>query len=217
MTDRRPLILAYHSVGPETSPLTVTEKALKEQMAFLRSSGYVSLTLSEAERKRHEGSLPPRSVVVTFDDGFKATLRAHAILAEFEFTGTLFVVTSFVSSDRPLAWFGLSPTGATPAPDSRSVDWDDARSLATAGWEIGSHTVTHPRLASCSAPDLLKSSQSQSGRSPTKSERAVQSLTHMEIRIRVWLRRHVELATVSAVPSREPTCTTSRSCARAWA
>jgi peptidoglycan/xylan/chitin deacetylase (PgdA/CDA1 family) len=51
-------------------------------------------------------------------------------------------VTSFVESGGPLRWPGLEQP-------EESLGWSELELLREAGWEVGSHTVTHPLL-----PDL---------------------------------------------------------------
>jgi peptidoglycan/xylan/chitin deacetylase (PgdA/CDA1 family) len=146
----RPLVLGYHAVSSTwRTPLAVSEALLRSQLTYLRERGYVGLTFVDAERRRSEGTLPPRSVVVTFDDGYASTLRAVPILAELGFPGTVFVVTDFVESGEPLSWPGIDQL---LRPDTieelRPLTWEAAEELAAAGWEVGSHTMTHPLLTS---------------------------------------------------------------------
>lgn len=125
----------------------VPEADLRSQLAYLRKRGFVGFTITEAELRRAEGTLPPRSVVVTFDDGYASTLRSAPILEEFGYPGTVFVVTRFVESGEPLAWAGLEQV---PERDMRdelcSLTWPELEELANVGWEVGSHTSTHPLL-----------------------------------------------------------------------
>lgn len=144
----RPLILAYHAVSSTwRSPLAVSEDTLRTQLRHLAGRGYVGLTFSEAERRREAGDLPERTVVVTFDDGYASNLRAAPILEECGYPATVFVVTAFVESGRPLSWYGIDGDSA-PADigELAPLRWDELRGLREAGWEVGSHTVTHPLL-----------------------------------------------------------------------
>ena len=144
----RPLILAYHAVSSTwDSPLAVTEEALEHQAAYLHGRGYRGLTLAEAERLRVDGGLPPRSVVFTFDDGYRSTLRAADILARHGYAGTVFAVTAFPGAGTPLSWQGIEHelTAAT-AEQLAPLSWDDLAALRDRGWEVGSHTVTHALL-----------------------------------------------------------------------
>src|SRR3954447_13643441 len=94
----QPLILSYHAVsGTWPSRLAIAPHILREQLGRLARLGFARVTLSplerrpgfpgfplsELERRRHEGTLPERTLAVTFDDGYASSLRAEAILAEF--------------------------------------------------------------------------------------------------------------------------------------
>jgi peptidoglycan/xylan/chitin deacetylase (PgdA/CDA1 family) len=147
----RPLILAYHGVSASwRSPLAIPERLLAHHLSVLRSRGYVGFTFAESERRRTAGTLPKRSVVITFDDGFTSTLRAKTLLDEAGFVATVFVVTDFVDSGEPLCWPGVEQwlAGKTRG-EMAPLGWKQLESLLEAGWEIGSHTATHaflPRL-----------------------------------------------------------------------
>ena len=143
----RPLIVAYHAVSSTwRSPLAIPEAVLREQLALLHRRGYVGLTFAEAERRRRAATLPARSVVVTFDDGFKSVLRAKPILDELGFPATVFVVTGFVDTPHPLAWPGVETPPAEQSNELAPLGWSDLEALARDGWEIGSHTVGHRLL-----------------------------------------------------------------------
>jgi peptidoglycan/xylan/chitin deacetylase (PgdA/CDA1 family) len=146
-----PLIICYHAVSSDwAGSSAVSESALAEQLALLRRRGYTGLTVSEMERLRQQGELPPRSVAITFDDGYASVLRARGILTAAGYPATVFVVTQFAESGSPLHWPGIDHWLETEyASELKPLSWDDLASLQEAGWEIGSHTVTHPRL-----PDL---------------------------------------------------------------
>jgi peptidoglycan/xylan/chitin deacetylase (PgdA/CDA1 family) len=144
----RPLILAYHAISSTwSSPLAVTEQALSEHAAHLRRRGYYGLTMAEAEGLRTGGGLPARSVVFTFDDGYRSTLRAADILERHGYAGTVFVVTSSPASGRHLSWPGIEHelTAAT-AEQLEPLSWGDLAALQARDWEVGSHTVSHALL-----------------------------------------------------------------------
>ncbi len=151
---RGPLILGYHALSDSwKSPLAVSRNALRAQLAVLRSSGYRGMTLTEAERRRREGTLEPKTAVMTFDDGFASSLKAADILEEFEYPGTMFVVTAFADGTRPLDWPGLQSDEAS---ERCAASWSDLGKLQDRGWEIGSHTVTHPLLSSLADEELMQ-------------------------------------------------------------
>jgi peptidoglycan/xylan/chitin deacetylase (PgdA/CDA1 family) len=61
--------------------------------------------------------------------------------------GTVFAPTDFIGAEEPMRWPGID--GWLSGPSERELtpmSWTDLRSLAAAGWEIGSHSASHPRL-----------------------------------------------------------------------
>ena len=154
---RPPLIVAYHAVSNSwSSPLAVRPAALDHQLAHLRRHGYVGLTFAESERRRQAGTLPDRSVVITFDDGYRSTLAAADILAAHGYPGTVFVVTGFVASGGVLEWPGIQADRGNPRSEEelRSLTWEELERLVDRGWEVGSHTVSHALLSEVSAQRL---------------------------------------------------------------
>jgi peptidoglycan/xylan/chitin deacetylase (PgdA/CDA1 family) len=88
--------------------------------------------------------------VVTFDDGFASTLRARPILDEMGFPATVFIVTRFIESGEHLCWPGIEGwLDGEHADELRPLAWNELDQLVDRGWEVGSHTVSHPHL-----PDL---------------------------------------------------------------
>jgi peptidoglycan/xylan/chitin deacetylase (PgdA/CDA1 family) len=138
------LRLAYNAVGSTwASPLSIPESTLFVQLRLLRQRGYVGLTYAEAERRSQAGTLPERTAVITFDGGYGSVLRAVAALNCVGFPATVFVVAQFVESGQPMRWPGVEDE---PARHMRSLSWLDLERLVDAGWEVGSNTVSHPRL-----------------------------------------------------------------------
>src|SRR5919108_230023 len=97
----RPLLLAYHAIGAWSPALAIPEQALRAQLSLLRRRGYVGFTAAEAERRRQDGTLAARAVVVTFDDGFRSVLRARPILEEIGFPATVFAGAPRLPPDEP--------------------------------------------------------------------------------------------------------------------
>lgn len=147
------LVLGYHAVS-ETWPwrFSVAPSALRAHLRHVRSRGYRSVTFTEALRVRSG-----RVVAVTFDDGFRSVAEVAApILKEEGFQGTVFAVTDQVGC-APMRWEGLE--GWLGTEHERELDgasWHDLQELSRAGWEIGSHTRTHPALTDLPAQDLAR-------------------------------------------------------------
>lgn len=123
---------------------------MREQLQYLRERGYTGFTFADLERGRRAGTLPRRSVAITFDDGYASVLRARPILDELGFPGTVYAVTAFPGSGRNLLWPGVELDEGSPfADEMRPLSWGELGDLRGSGWEVGSHTVGHrflPRL-----------------------------------------------------------------------
>ncbi len=123
----------------------MTPERLREQVGALLSRGFEPLTLSDAIG-RHEG----RSLAVTFDDAFRSVPElALPVLAELGAPATVFVPTANMDDGAIRAWPGIEQwLGTRWERELTGAGWSEVRRLADAGWEIGSHTRTHPRLVS---------------------------------------------------------------------
>lgn len=136
------LVLCYHAVSDAwDQPMAVRPAALRSQLVRLLRKGFRAVTFSEAVR-----SASPRTVAITFDDGFRSTYdRALPILAELEVPATVFVPTALMGGG-PLAWPGFDAGPSAPAEELLPLSWAQVAELAAAGWEVGAHSRTHPRL-----------------------------------------------------------------------
>lgn len=142
---RDTLVLCYHALSPTwTADLSVTPDAFAEQLHTLRKAGYQGVTFSQAVQRRARR----REVAVTFDDAFGSVVTlAKPVLDDLGWPATIYAVSDFAAQGRPLAWDGVDHWTQTPdAQELHSLDWTALRALHADGWEIGSHTVTHPRL-----------------------------------------------------------------------
>jgi peptidoglycan/xylan/chitin deacetylase (PgdA/CDA1 family) len=108
----RLLILCYHGVSLEDEhewrpKLYMPPAMLRERFDALRRGGYQVLPLGEAVERLFQNDLPPRSVVLTFDDGgYDFYKQASPILREFGFPATVYQTTYY--SDYPKPIFGLA-------------------------------------------------------------------------------------------------------------
>jgi peptidoglycan/xylan/chitin deacetylase (PgdA/CDA1 family) len=140
------LVLCYHAVAPDwTAALSVTPEALTAQLTTLVRAGWRGATFSDAVTRAPWR----RTLAVTFDDAFASVLdRAYPILSDLDLPATVFAPTAFISADRGrLEWPGIDMwTGTETGSELASMSWDELRFLAAQGWEIGSHTRTHPHL-----------------------------------------------------------------------
>ncbi len=111
----------------------------------------VSLGLSAVETAQAAvvNPSPQAKVSFTFDDGGSSTLlKAAPTLAQYGYTGTSYITTSCV--------------GKTTVPNNCPADtgipymtWSQIKTLQNSyGWEIGSHSVSHPLLTEINSRKL---------------------------------------------------------------
>lgn len=152
---RRALVLCYHAVSPTwPAVLSVTPEAFAWQIRRLTGRGYRPVTFASALQA------PPdeKVLAITFDDAYRSVLEhAAPVLARIGAPATIFAPTAHVGSGRPMAWPGIDRwLGTEHEPELLPLDWEELGRLADAGWEIGSHTETHPRLGALDAESLRR-------------------------------------------------------------
>lgn len=104
----RLLILCYHGISIEREhewwpELYMHPQLLEERLEKLAEAGARVLPLGEALRRLREGTLPPRSVVLTFDDGgYDFYLRARPILERYGYPATVYLSTYYCVRQAPI-------------------------------------------------------------------------------------------------------------------
>jgi peptidoglycan/xylan/chitin deacetylase (PgdA/CDA1 family) len=121
-------VLAPAPPGTPFPQLWVPPGEFRAQVRALARAGYVGVTLGEVLAAwRHGAPLPRRPVVLSFDDGYSSDARvAGPDLARLHWPGVL----------------DLAIRNAGP----RGLRIGALRTLVRHGWEIDSHTVSHPDL-----------------------------------------------------------------------
>ncbi|MFI2427763.1 polysaccharide deacetylase family protein [Streptomyces sp. NPDC018955] len=140
MTAAVPVFL-YHAVMDDPpdwiAEFTVTPKEFAAHLDAVVDSGRTPVTISTlAEHLAGRAPLPPRPVLLTFDDGFADLPGPTAdALAERALPATAYLTTGAVA-----------PGGHSLLPPAPMMTLDQAVELERSGMEIGSHTVTHAQL-----------------------------------------------------------------------
>jgi len=128
-------VLLYHHISDEPfyRNYAVGVEAFREQMTALKARGYESVPITYLVNAiKTGGPLPERPVVITFDDGtLDVFLNAYPVMQELGFVGTFYLVGNYIDS-----------------PDY--VSTDEVQQLLAAGWEIGSHSMSHADLSKTS-------------------------------------------------------------------
>ena len=132
-------ILMYHHVGisPVGSIFYVPPDKFEDEIRLLHNWGYTPITTTMlVDAIKNGASLPPRPVIITFDDANEDNYtNAFPIMKKYGFTGVLYLPYDYIGT-----------------PNYLTVD--QVKEMAAAGWEVGSHSLTHPILTDLDAPRL---------------------------------------------------------------
>ena len=124
-------ILCYHRFDKTCkSNLCISESAFARQIEYLKKNGYHTIHLSDLMAfLNYKGSIPAKSVIITLDDGYRSLYDfAYPMLKRYGYTATLFVYTDFIEASR------------------NALTWNHLKELKAAGFEIGSHSISHADL-----------------------------------------------------------------------
>ena len=135
-------ILMYHVIsapkpGAPYPELYTPKPAFAAQMAALEQRGYHGVTLAQVYDYWHRAiALPKKPIVISFDDGYLS-----------HYTHALPVL-------KKLGWPGVLNLEVNNVLTPGDVSKSQVRALIRAGWEVDSHTLTHPDLTRISATQL---------------------------------------------------------------
>jgi peptidoglycan/xylan/chitin deacetylase (PgdA/CDA1 family) len=147
------LVLCYHAISEDwPAPLAVTPIAFERQLTGFLRAGYRATTFADAVAD----ASPGRNLAVTFDDAYRSVFeRAFPILRALGVPATVFAPTRYTGANAPPSWPGLRQWLNGPwERELIGLSWEQLGELAGAGWEIGSHTRSHPHLRTLDAAAL---------------------------------------------------------------
>lgn len=132
-------VIMYHSVKYEKdNPVRISEENFAAQMKYLKDNNYTTLSLNELyEFIKNNAPVPEKSVVLTFDDGYKDNYEnAYPILKKYGLKATIFVITDYIGKNEYLTI-------------------SEIKELEENGIHIESHTVNHKDLSTLSYEDQI--------------------------------------------------------------
>jgi peptidoglycan/xylan/chitin deacetylase (PgdA/CDA1 family) len=130
-------VIAKPPAGTPYPHLWVEPADFAAQMLRLRKDGYRAVTLAQVYRAWHgRATLPRRPVVVTFDDGY-ASQHRHAFRVL-----------------RGMGWPGVLNLKLDALNEAGGLRASQVKELIRAGWEVDSHTFSHPDVTGLGAAEL---------------------------------------------------------------
>ena len=146
-------IIGWHRVDGVSAGLSTGVDDFRRHLDVLEAWGATVLPLEEAVARLHAGTLPDRAVALTFDDGYASVVEtAWPILRERGMPATMFVVSGYLTGDLRFGWDQHEPHDDR----HRLVRSDELRCVADDGFDIGSHTVSHPWLPGLDADEVKR-------------------------------------------------------------
>lgn len=123
-------IIGYHDLAenlPETA-MRMHATKFRKQMEVIRQLGLQVITLEQFTAwKKHGTPIPAKSILITFDDGWKSTYTdAFPVLKELGYPFTVFLYKNYVDIG------------------GKSLSTAMIQEMLAHGASIGSHSVTHP-------------------------------------------------------------------------
>jgi peptidoglycan/xylan/chitin deacetylase (PgdA/CDA1 family) len=142
------IALCYHGVSETwAQSLAVRPAALAQQVGWYLRRGYRAVTVAEAAAVPADQAGGPR-VVITFDDAMRSVhALALPVLERLGAVATVYAPTHYVTSGEPMAWPEVARHLETDhAAELAPMSVAELADVAARGWEVGSHTRTHPWL-----------------------------------------------------------------------
>ena len=135
-------ILMYHSISEATGPTSIDSRTFAVQIEALAATGLPTIALDNLLKPS-----APRSIVVTFDDGFcDFDEVAWPILRDHGIRPIVYLPSGCMGGEED--WNGAN------MPRRPLMGWDRVEALAGEGVIFGAHSVTHSDLSTLEPLEL---------------------------------------------------------------
>ncbi len=141
--------LNYHIINSTISDsIAIGEGAFEQQLVYFSEKGYTTLSLAQAIADLDGAwQAPPRSVLLTFDDGYADTVHvALPRLQAYGMRATLFVITGYIGQSN--RW------NTRACYDAQHMTWEDLRHWHEKGGDVGGHSHLHHCMTRLSLDEL---------------------------------------------------------------
>lgn len=151
-------ILSFHKIGMPSDPdwetwFYIPDRIFQEQLEAVRRNDWKVIGVDDFVRGLSEpDSLPERSALLTFDDGYQSTLTiALPSLQRFGYPAVVFVPTAYIG--------GINSFDLDNEPPEAICTWDELRQLEAGGVSVQSHGVTHRTFSELSPAERREEAQ----------------------------------------------------------
>lgn len=136
--ERVPVLMYHQIAAPEENDLYLAPENFQSQLDWMAANGYTPVTMKELARHwRSNAPLPPKPIVLTFDDGYAPMYtEVYPRLMEKGWAATFYIVPLYT---------GDPGSFVTP---------EQLREMAGGGMDIGSHTYSHAQLTDYGEADI---------------------------------------------------------------
>ncbi len=134
-------VLAYHSIYPQSrDPFEVSAEMFRKQMEILVEEKCRIISLEQSLDELRSGRITNKTIVITFDDGFRS-LRDHAfpLLEQYQFPATVFVPFDFIGGIDSFSY-------EKPRQNYKLLSQAEIEFSMGKGFSYGSHTMSHSDL-----------------------------------------------------------------------
>ncbi len=125
------VVLCYHRLeGKAGGALSIEPALFEQQLQKIKESGAEVVSMQDfLAWRRGEKNIPPKSVVITIDDGYVSGYDVGwPLLKKYGYPFTMYVYLNYIEKG------------------GKSVTWSQLAEMRDAGVDIGSHTVSHQDL-----------------------------------------------------------------------
>jgi len=124
-------VLSYHNFSTNGSnQVTVSQAMFDQQMRLLKDKEYRVISMDQFfDFLEFKSALPPKSVVITIDDGWRSAYEiAFPILKKYEYPATLFIYADMITDT------------------SKTLSWGLLQEMVDHGMDVQCHTKSHRNL-----------------------------------------------------------------------
>lgn len=144
-------VLMYHKI-PDAPLATkhqiyVTKEKFEKHLAYFSKRGLTPITFADylqyASGERPLSEFPARPIILTFDDGYLDNYtNLLPLMRQYGYRGVLYLL-----GDDEVRYNRWDVEADPTEPRSDIMSLAQKRAFVAAGWEIGAHTMRHPRLS----------------------------------------------------------------------